>query len=80
MEEKTYSIAEKELSAKVSKSKLRKAALAESISVSVRSIDNLMSKKIIPFYRIGGIYLFDLEEVNEALRRFRVEAVGESQS
>ena len=43
-------------------------------------MDNLIAAKKIPYYRLsGGIILFDLDEVNEALVRFRVDAVGEEQ-
>lgn len=58
-------------------SKIRMAELAKALSICPRSVYALRGKGVIPFYKVGGIYLYDLAEVNKALERYRVAAVGE---
>jgi len=55
---------------------IRKKELATRLSVSTRTIDNWVAKKIIPFIRIGPrFYLYDFEAVLAAIRKhYGVEA------
>jgi phage terminase Nu1 subunit (DNA packaging protein) len=53
---------------------LTKKQLAEHCSVSTRCLDNWMRDSIVPFRKIGKLVRFDLDAVEEALRRFNVPA------
>jgi hypothetical protein len=52
---------------------LRKQALAARLSVSVRCLENWMTRRIIPFTKIGGVVLFDPAEVDAALKAFHCD-------
>jgi excisionase family DNA binding protein len=56
---------------------LRRDELADSLSVSTRTVQNWSRAGVIPFTKIGGAVLYDPAEVREALLRFRHAAVGE---
>lgn len=49
---------------------VRKLDLAKYLSLSVRTIDNLMRQKKIPFVRLGRSVRFRIADVNRALERF----------
>jgi excisionase family DNA binding protein len=50
-----------------------KAQLSEAIATSPRTINDWMSRGIIPFIRIGNIVRFDLAKVKAAMeKRFEV--------
>jgi hypothetical protein len=36
-----------------------------------------MRKKVVPYEKIGGRVLFDVTDVDRALRRFRIKAIGD---
>jgi len=57
---------------------LDKRTLARELSVSARTIDNLMARHVIPFIKIGRLVRFDVQKVKVALARFDVRAVGQS--
>jgi excisionase family DNA binding protein len=56
---------------------LSKQELAFAVGVSVRSVDNWMAQKRIPFIRLSArLIRFDLERVKEALARYEIKEVG----
>lgn len=50
----------------------RKRPIARRYGVSQRTIDAWMAAGVIPFVKIGHIVLFNINETDSALRRFRV--------
>lgn len=60
---------------------LRIRGAAKYIGVSERSIHNLMRRRAIPFVRLSRrIVLFDREDLDRALQRYRIKMVGEGLS
>jgi excisionase family DNA binding protein len=57
---------------------LDKRTLARELSVSPRTVDNLMARRAIPFVKIGRLVRFDVQKVKVALARFEVRALGQS--
>ena len=57
--------------------KIRTGELCESLGISLRTLDRWRSRRVIPYYRIGRVILFDVAEVEHALRGFRRIAAGE---
>ena len=55
----------------------KKPGLAKGLQVSQRTVSTLMQKRIIPYYKIGGLVLFKVSEVEAALAKYKVKAVGE---
>jgi excisionase family DNA binding protein len=55
---------------------LDKRALAIKLSVSRRSVENLMQRRVIPYIRVGGIVRFRLADVERALSRYQVKEVS----
>lgn len=55
----------------------RKVATAARLGVAARTVDRWVQAKVIPVRKIGRVLLFSPEEVDDALTRFRVRAVGE---
>jgi len=56
---------------------LRKKEQAAELRISVRTLEEWQQAKMVPFFKIGRIVLFDPEAVDKALRRFeRKELVG----
>lgn len=51
---------------------------AERLNVSPRTVSEWMSKRIIPFRKVGRCVLFNPAEVDAALSRFTVAAVGDA--
>jgi excisionase family DNA binding protein len=49
---------------------VRKKDIARHLSLSVRSIDNLIARKAIPFCRLGASVRFRVADVDRALERF----------
>ena len=49
--------------------------LAEHYGISVRTVTNWKSAGVIPFIRVGRVFRFDLSEVEEALLKFKVNAI-----
>lgn len=57
-----------------------KRQVARHCSVSTRCIDNWMRDGIIPFRKIGKLVRFNLNEVDEALRRFNIPAKNDAEA
>ncbi|MCP5535371.1 MAG: excisionase family DNA-binding protein [Akkermansiaceae bacterium] len=59
---------------------IKKKELAKRLSVSTRTIDNWVAKRIIPFIRMGPrFYLYDFDAVLTAIRKhYEVEPVSRS--
>jgi excisionase family DNA binding protein len=55
---------------------LDKKALARELSVSARTIDNLMARRAIPYIKVGRLVRFDVQKVKAALARFEVHEVA----
>lgn len=49
---------------------VRKPTLAKHLSLSLRSIDNLVARKAIPFARFGRSIRFRIADVDRALEKF----------
>ena len=56
---------------------LRRKAAAEYTNISPRTLSIWMARRIIPFRKIGRTVLFDPAELDAALNKFRVAAVGD---
>ena len=56
---------------------ITKQELAEEYKVSRRTVSYWMSRKTIPYVRIGNIVRFDLAKVDEALAAYTVRATGQ---
>jgi excisionase family DNA binding protein len=54
--------------------------IADHCHVSLRTVGNLMRKKIFPFVRVGNIVRFDLAECDLILKQLRRRSVFESES
>jgi DNA-binding transcriptional MerR regulator len=57
---------------------IRKKELAQRLSVSPRTIDNWVSRRVIPYIQLSSRFnLYDPEAVIEALRKtYQIEAMG----
>jgi excisionase family DNA binding protein len=57
---------------------VRKAELAPLLGVSVRTVDDWLARRLIPYVAVSSrLHLFNVQEVEEALRKqFGVEAAG----
>jgi len=55
---------------------VRKKGLLERFPISKRTLQNLMNRRVIPFYKINRTVFFSLPEVDKALKRYRVKEVG----
>jgi len=55
---------------------VRKAELARVLGVSVRTVDEWLARRLIPYVAVSSrLHLFNVQEVEEALRKqFGVEA------
>ena len=61
----------------VSRRSLTKRDLARELNVSIRTIDVWIHNKKIPYKKLGSrMVRFDLDQVEEALKRFTVKAVS----
>jgi len=56
---------------------LRRKAAAEYTNISPRTLSIWMARRIIPFRKIGRTVLFDPAELDAALNKFRIAAVGD---
>lgn len=57
---------------------MRKAEAAAFLGVTVRHVSNLMHRRAIPYYKLGRrLVLFRQADLERAIGRFRVEAVGD---
>ena len=56
---------------------VRRAAAARYLGISVRSLGNLQSRRVLPFAKLGSkTVLFKLSDLDAAVARFRQDAVG----
>jgi excisionase family DNA binding protein len=53
--------------------------IAEYLHVSIRHIRELQARRAIPFYRLGRVVIFDLEEVTQALALYKTLAIDRLQ-
>lgn len=52
--------------------------IAEHLSMSKEGVKKLMRKKVIPYHKLGHRTLrFKLSEVESALKRYRIAAIGD---
>ena len=57
---------------------LRKEQAAEYLNISIRTLSDWMRRRIVPFSKISHrICLFRITDLDRAMDRFRVRAVGE---
>jgi excisionase family DNA binding protein len=56
---------------------LKKSEVAEEYQVSQRTVSYWMSRKVIPYVRIGNVVRFDPDEVKKALAGYAVKSVGQ---
>jgi excisionase family DNA binding protein len=49
---------------------LTKRQLADHLNCSLRTINNLMRRRILPYLKVGGLVRFDLEACETALKAF----------
>jgi excisionase family DNA binding protein len=56
---------------------LRPTEATKLLPVSRRTLSNWQRRHVIPFYKIGRTVVFKRGDIESALERFRVAAVGE---
>ncbi len=56
---------------------LRPTEATKLLPVSRRTLSNWQRRHVIPFYRIGRTVMFKRADIESALERFRVAAIGE---
>ena len=54
---------------------LSKAELSDYLGISPRTLHNWMTARRIPFFRLGGRILFDLDKVMQALASYEVKSL-----
>jgi DNA-binding transcriptional MerR regulator len=52
---------------------IREKKCAEALSVSVRTLRYWRRRKIIPFFKVGALVLYDLDDVLGALKTYKRE-------
>lgn len=57
----------------------RKAEEAERLGIGQRTLDRWCAARIVPHRRLGKVLLFNPAEVDAALARFTVAAIGDRQ-
>ena len=55
---------------------LTKADLAFHYSISLRTVTNLMRRRVLPYVQIGRVVRFDTRACEQAMRKFEVVSVG----
>jgi excisionase family DNA binding protein len=56
---------------------MRKNAVADYLGVSLRQVTVLMRRRVLPYSKIGGrLVLFRRADVDAAIDKFRITAVG----
>ena len=53
---------------------IREQKCADALSVSVRILRYWRKRKVIPFFKVGALVMYDLDEVLQALRTYKREA------
>ena len=57
--------------------RLRRRHVIEMYAISARLLSSWQRRRVIPYEKIGRTVLFRPEDIEQALARFRHEAVGE---
>jgi DNA-binding transcriptional MerR regulator len=52
---------------------IREKKCADALSVSVRTLRYWRRRKIIPFFKVGALVMYDLSEVLQALKTYKRE-------
>ena len=55
---------------------IREKKCAEALSVSVRTLRYWRRRKIIPFFKVGALVMYDLEEVLQALKTYERKSIN----
>lgn len=71
-------IIESRVSVRIEPLLLRKAEAAQVLGVSPRTFDDLVLAGLIGKVQIGGLVLFDMEELREFVRKVRSEGLSKS--
>jgi len=50
---------------------IREKKCADALSVSVRTLRYWRRRKIIPFFKVGALVMYDLSEVLQALKTYK---------
>jgi hypothetical protein len=56
---------------------LRRAGVLAEYPISARTLSNWQRRRVVAFTKIGRTVLFKREDIEAALNRFRVTAIGE---
>jgi len=56
---------------------LRPDDVLEILPISRRTLSNWQQRRIVPFHRVGRTVLFKQSDIEEAITRYRVAAIGE---
>ena len=56
---------------------LRRAGVLAEYPISARTLSNWQQRRVVAFTKIGRTVLFKREDIEAALNRFRVTAIGE---
>ncbi len=54
---------------------LDRKGLAAHLKLSLRTIDNLRRRRVLPYVKIGRTVRFDLQACREALQKFEVKSI-----
>jgi hypothetical protein len=54
---------------------VRKKQLLEVVPIGMRTLDAYIARRLVPYYKIGGVVMFDVDEVLEALKKFKRKAI-----
>ena len=55
---------------------IREPEMAKELSVSLTTLRDWRTMRLIPFYKIGRVVMYDPQRVREALERFERKEVG----
>jgi hypothetical protein len=55
---------------------LKERDAAELLSCSARHLRNLRRKRLLPFFRLGGAIRYSVVDIEAALKKLKVEALG----
>ena len=53
-----------------------KAGLAQHFSISLRTVTNLMRRRMVPYVKVGRVVRFDLDGCDRAMRKFEIVSGG----
>ena len=55
---------------------LTKADLAQHYSISLRTVTNLMRRRVVPYVKVGRVVRFDQHGCDQAMRKFETVSAG----